>query len=167
MNKLLIISAIVMIALLAIGMTGQVDQAQSQLKQAQQQALEDDINAALSKSRISPGGLRGIDTGPSDAPIVISGENTYIVWWSNRTGNDEVNFRASTDGGATFADKIKLSNSTDADSQDVEIAAEGDNVIISWWERNQTAEEPVARVSSDDGATFGPLLRLATNGTIG
>ena len=101
------------------------------------------------------------------APIAISGDNTYIAWWSNKTGNDEVMFRASNDAGASFADKINLSNSTGADSQDVEIAADGDNVIVTWWERNQTAEEPVARISSDAAATFGPLLRLATNGTIG
>jgi len=101
------------------------------------------------------------------APIAISGDNVYIVWPTNKTGNDEVNFRASTDGGTTFADKINLSNSTDAESQDVEIAAGGDNVIITWWERNQTAQEPVARVSSDNGATFGPLLGLSTNGSIG
>ena len=100
------------------------------------------------------------------APIAISGDNIYIVWPTKRTGNDEVNFRASTDGGITFADKINLSNSTASESQDVEIAADGNNVIMTWWERNQTAEEPVARISSDNGATFGPLLRLATNGTI-
>jgi len=76
-------------------------------------------------------------------------------------------FRSSNDGGTTFADKINLSNSTGIESQDVEIAAEGDNVIVTWWERNQTAEEPVARISMDNGATFGPLLKLATNGTIG
>jgi hypothetical protein len=75
-------------------------------------------------------------------------------------------FRASTDGGATFADKINLSNSTDAKSQDVEIAADGDNVVISWWERNQTSEEPVMIVSNNNGQAFGPLLKLATNGTI-
>jgi hypothetical protein len=112
------------------------------------------------------GGLGAIDSSP-DAPIAISGENIYIAWWTNKTGNDEVNFRASTDGGTTFTDKINLSNSTDADSQDVRIAADGDNLIITWWERNQTAEEPVAKISSDNGATFGPLIRLATNGTVG
>jgi len=101
------------------------------------------------------------------APIATSGDNVYIAWPTNRTGNDEVLFRASTDGGGTFADKINLSNSTNAESQDVEIAAEGDNVIVTWWERNQTAEEPMARLSSDNGATFGPVLKLATNGTIG
>ena len=115
------------------------------------------------------GGGKGAAIGQKSiaAPIAISGDNIYIAWPTNKTGNDEVNFRASTDGGASFADKINLSNSTDADSQDVEIAAEGDNIIITWWERNQTAEEPVARISSDNGASFEPLLRLATNGTIG
>lgn len=91
----------------------------------------------------------------------------YIAWWTNKTGNDEVQFRASTNGGTTFADKINLSNTTGAESQDVEIAAEGDNVVVTWWERNQTAEEPVAKISTDNGATFGPVLTLSTNGTLG
>jgi hypothetical protein len=45
-------------------------------------------------------------------------------------------FRASTDGGATFSDGINLSNTTDAESVDAETAAEGGNVIVTWWERN-------------------------------
>jgi len=103
-----------------------------------------------------------------DAPIAISGDNTYIAWWTNETGNnDDVMFRSSNDGGASFSDKINLSNTTNADSQDVEIAADGDNVIVTWWERNQTAEEPVVKISTDNGETFGPVLKLATNGTIG
>jgi hypothetical protein len=60
-----------------------------------------------------------------------------------------------------------LGNTTGAESVNAEIAAEGENVIVTWWERNQTANEPVARVSVDNGATFGPTLMLATNGTIG
>ena len=101
------------------------------------------------------------------APIATSGENAYITWWSNKTGNEEVMFRASTDNGATFGDKMNLSNTTEADSDDAEIAASGDNVYVSWWERNETSDTPVARVSDDNGATFGPVLMLATNGTIG
>jgi uncharacterized protein (UPF0333 family) len=101
------------------------------------------------------------------APIATSGENAYIIWWSNKTGNEEVMFRASTDNGATFGDKMNLSNTTEADSDDAEIAASGDNVYVSWWERNETSDTPVARVSNDNGATFGPMLMLATNGTIG
>jgi hypothetical protein len=109
-------------------------------------------------------------TGSSRAPIVVSGDNIYVAWWTNNTsenGNEEVMFRASSDGGATFSDKINLSNTTDADSWRVEIHGEADTVVVSWWEMNQTSDIPVARVSNDAGATFGPLMMLGMNGTIG
>jgi hypothetical protein len=103
-----------------------------------------------------------------NAPTVVSGDNIYIAWWTNNTenGNEEVMFRASTDGGATFGDRVNLSNTTDADSWRVEIAGEGDTVVVSWWETNQTSDIPVARVSTDAGETFGPVLMLGANGTI-
>lgn len=105
------------------------------------------------------------------APMAISEDGTtvYIAWWTNNTsenGNEEVMFRASNDGGETFSNKTNLSNTTDADSWRVEIAGEGDNVIVSWWETNQTSDIPVARISTDGGGTFGPLLMLAGNGTL-
>ena len=102
------------------------------------------------------------------APASVSGDNIYVAWWTNNTSNnnEEVNFRASTDGGQTFGDKVNLSNTTDFDSSNVEIDSDGDSVVVTWWETNQTGETPVMRLSNDNGATFGPLLRLALNGTI-
>jgi hypothetical protein len=103
------------------------------------------------------------------APVAISGDNIYVTWWTNRTtnGDGEIMFRASNDNGATFGDKINLSNNTVTNSVDAEIAAEGGNVMVTWWERNSTSDTPVARISTDAGQTFGPMLMLATNGTIG
>src|SRR5215213_6117431 len=106
-------------------------------------------------------------TRAEEAPIATSDNNVYITWWTNKTGNMEVMFRASTDNGVTFGDKINLSNTTEADSDDAEIAASGNSVYVTWWERNETSDTPVARVSNDNGATFGQVLMLATNGTIG
>jgi hypothetical protein len=41
----------------------------------------------------------------SDAPIATSGDNNvYIAWSSNKTGNDEVMFKATIDGGKTFGE---------------------------------------------------------------
>ena len=112
----------------------------------------------------------GITERSARAPSVVTGENVYIAWWNGTAGEPDIQtdvmFRASTDGGATFSDKIDLSNTTDADSWRVEIAGEGDNVVVSWWEINQTSDIPVARISTVAGETFGPMLRLATNGTI-
>ena len=108
------------------------------------------------------------------APMAASeedGNNVYVVWWTNRSGNWEVMFRASTDGGATFGDKINLSNSPDTQSQTAEILAVGDNnVYVTWWELNENVHphtnESVMRVSTDAGQTFGPMIMLGTNGTI-
>jgi hypothetical protein len=101
-----------------------------------------------------------------NAPIATSGDNIYIAWWANKTGNNEVMFRASNDGGATFAKKINLSNTTGAESEDASIAASGKNVFVTWWERNQTANTPVMKISTDNGKSFGPMLKLASNDTI-
>ena len=101
------------------------------------------------------------------ASHVTSGENVYIVWAGNKTGHPEVMFRASTDGGQTFNDKINLSNSSNTDSTDAAISAEGGSVTVTWWETNETSKEPLVRTSTDNGVTFGPINNLATNGTIG
>ena len=104
----------------------------------------------------------------SRAPIATSGDKgVYITWWTNQSGSWDVFFKASTDGGKTFGPKINLSNSKGVISNDAEIAAAGSNVYVSWWERaNATSNEPVARISSDNGMTFGPILKLSANETI-
>jgi hypothetical protein len=107
------------------------------------------------------------------APMAVSqdGNNVYVVWWTNKSGNWEVMFRASNDGGQTFGDKINLSNSPDTQSQTAEILAVGNNIVfVSWWELNENVHphtnESVLRVSTDAGQTFGPVINLGTNGTI-
>jgi hypothetical protein len=93
--------------------------------------------------------------------------DVYVAWWTNKTGNDEVMYRLSSDAGKTFTDKVNLSNSPNSDSVDVEISADEGRVAVSWWERNQTVNEPVIRISNDNGKTFGPVLKLASDGPIG
>jgi hypothetical protein len=105
------------------------------------------------------------------APMAVSsdGNNVYIVWWTNKSENWEVMFRASNDGGQTFDDKINLSNSSDAESQNAEIVAAGeDSVFVSWWETSPEtgSSESVLRVSNDAGQTFGPVIMPSMNGTI-
>ena len=46
---------------------------------------------------------------------------------------------ASIDGGQTYGDKVNLSNSTGSNSTDFDVEVTIDNVIVSWWETNQTA----------------------------
>ena len=99
-------------------------------------------------------------------PMAQSDENIYLVWSSNDTGKGEILFRASNDNGSTFAEKMNLSNSTASDSANAQIMASGNNVFVTWWERNQTSNEPVIRISTDKGDKFGPILKLAANNTL-
>jgi hypothetical protein len=101
------------------------------------------------------------------APPTITGDNVYVAWWTNKTGNDEVMFRASTDKGQTFGDKINLSNTPNSDSTRVEIDSDSNSVVVTWWETNPTSNTPVMRISTDNGKTFGPIVNLSANGTVG
>jgi hypothetical protein len=125
------------------------------------------VSTLLSSQQLADARLPGFSAGKLPASSVTSGDNVYIVWASNKTGTPDVMFRASTDGGQTFNDKVNLSNSSDVDSTDAAISAEGGSITVSWWETNETSQEPLVRTSEDFGATFGPIMNLATNGTIG
>ena len=53
------------------------------------------------------------------------------------------------------------SKQLNSESQDAQMAASGNNVYVSWWERNQTNNEPVMRVSNDNGKTFAQKIMLS------
>jgi cytoskeletal protein RodZ len=146
------------------GNNAAIEQKDEQIRDVLQEEEDDDENNGGNEEQIEQVEI------DKKAPIAISGDNAYIVWFNDQNtpnNNSELLFRSSNDSGITFADKINLSNTTTADSINAEIAADGNNVIITWWERNSTSEEPVVRISKDSGTTFGPILRLTSNGTIG
>ena len=97
-----------------------------------------------------------------DTALAASGNNEYVVWWDNKTGNWEVLFSRSTDNGATFSGSTNISNSPNMRSTGARIAAEGDYVYISWVEVTpQTGHKNVfVRTSNDQGETFGEPIML-------
>jgi tricorn protease-like protein len=116
--------------------------------------------------------LLEIDSRTQKAPIAVSGDNNvYVVWFTDKNTpnkNGEVMFKASSDGGKTWSNKTNLSNTHNVDSVNAEINAAGNNVYVTWWERaNATSNEPVMRVSSDNGKTFGEIIKLSGNSTAG
>ncbi len=101
------------------------------------------------------------------APMATSGNNVYVVWPSNQTGILEIVFRASSDNGQTFTDKVNLSNTPNVDSIDPEIIASGNSVYISWWEDfGNGTRVPFFTASNDNGVTFGSVLSLSDNGPL-
>jgi hypothetical protein len=97
-----------------------------------------------------------------DNHIETSGEHVYIVFWDKKSGNWEILFARSPDGGKTFEKTINLSNSPDTRSDHAMILVNENNLYMTWWEtaRNGT-QELVFRASNDNGSTFGALLKLS------
>jgi hypothetical protein len=94
------------------------------------------------------------------APIATSDNNVYVAWWGNGTGNFEVLFKASNDGGETFGERINLSNSTNGTSVDADVAADGNNVYVTYWDNRTGIVRAYFRASTDGGQTFGPEVAL-------
>jgi hypothetical protein len=119
---------------------------------------------------------RGIlDTKPdqlkkaAEAPVLVSGNNVYTAW-NNATATlhgSAIFFTKSNDGGKTFANTMVLSPpdtnpKISVTRTNVSIDASGSNVAVTWWTNETGSLNPVIRTSSDDGNTFGNLVRLSS-----
>jgi hypothetical protein len=115
-------------------------------------------SAPIKKLTAPPSNTISVDT------VVASafGENEYVSWWDNKTGNWEVLFAKSIDGGKTFGDPINISNSPNARSVGARMAVQGNNVYITWMDINtNTGQKQVFfRASNDEGKTFGNPIML-------
>ena len=99
------------------------------------------------------------NTGFSEHPqIAVSGNNMYVVWIDNTSGNREIYFVRSTDGGATYDNIINLSRDT-KDSHNQEIAAFGDKVYVVWTDSSKI----LFKASTDRGATFNDLQIISND----
>lgn len=122
--------------------------------------------------------------------IAVSGDNIHIAWVDNSlTTSKEILYRKSTDGGKTFSDVVKLSNSSSSsDSDNLEIAAAGNNVYAVWQDTasqiidyqdlrdaglannnnkvssvTQRNSSVLLRASNDGGNTFKDSITLSNN----
>src|ERR671931_655582 len=98
-------------------------------------------------------------SGPRASMAVSGNNNIYLTWWDNKTGNNEVYFGGSNDGGKTFGSPINISNSKGG-SADSQIAASGNNVYVTWWDNKTGNWQVFSRASNDSGKTFGDAVIL-------
>jgi hypothetical protein len=99
------------------------------------------------------------------ASMALSGNNIYLTWWDNKTGNNEVYFAGSTDNGKTFGEPINLSNAKGASADSQIAAAQNNSVYITWWDNKTGSWEVLSRASTDNGKTFGDAVMLKSIGS--
>jgi hypothetical protein len=103
-----------------------------------------------------------------EAVVTASGSNVYALWRDNTPGNYDVFFRASHDGGKTFAGRVdlsgrsgirKLSGSTDRP----QLAASGNYVFAVWDKKVLGNFEVFLSASTDNGRSFLPAVNLSND----
>jgi ethanolamine utilization microcompartment shell protein EutL len=96
------------------------------------------------------------------ATMATSGVNVYVMWEDDATGNVEILYRRSTDGGSTFSQTENLS-SNPGNSQNPSVSASENNVYLVWEDSTLGNDEVLYRKSPNNGADFGPTENLSNN----
>jgi hypothetical protein len=103
------------------------------------------------------------DNGKSyGAHIVLSGNNVYVVWSDNSTGNGDIYFKRSADNGTTFSSTQNLSNNP-GNSTAAQMAAYQDNVYVVWEDASTGNGDIYFKASLDNGTKFAGQKSLARN----
>jgi hypothetical protein len=90
-----------------------------------------------------------------------SSNNLYIVWPDNKTGNWEIFFIKSTDGGNSFSMPLNISNDSSF-SGNPSIISYGNHISISWWDNMTGHLSPLIKSSHNNGKSFDKAMILNT-----
>ncbi|MDE1765212.1 MAG: PEFG-CTERM sorting domain-containing protein [Thaumarchaeota archaeon] len=104
------------------------------------------------------------NAGDSGAPqMVIDGNNVYAVWMDDTSGNFDVLFSKSTDGGQTFAKPVNVSGDTQ-ESGYAQLAIAGNNVYLVWTNAVTGKNYDIFFAKSTDGGqTFSQPLNISNS----
>jgi hypothetical protein len=111
---------------------------------------------------ITFGGTKNLSNNGGDSTIPkvqATGNIVYVVWEDKSTGNGDILFKRSTDGGNNFEKTINLSNNN-GESRVPQIAKSGSNVYVVWEDRSQGDREIFFRASTDNGNSFKSKIDL-------
>ena len=90
---------------------------------------------------------------PHDADIHVVGNNVYVVWSDNSTGNGDIYFKRSMDSGTIFAIASNIAKNNGS-SISPQIAAVGNNVYVVWSDNSTGNGDIYFKRSMDNGDNF-------------
>ena len=102
--------------------------------------------------------------GESGTPeIMISKDNVYAVWMDNSSGNYDILFAKSTDGGKTFGAPVNISRQH-ADSGYPQFAVNGNDIYVTWTQTiTDTNYDIFFAKSTNNGDTFDAPINISNN----
>ena len=98
----------------------------------------------------------------SEAPVVgVSGSFIHIVWNDSRdSSNDEIYYKRSTDGGASWGEDTRLTFNS-SNSLRPSISVNGSNIHIAWYDSRTQYYDIYYKNSTNDGISWGPDVRIS------
>lgn len=89
--------------------------------------------------------------------------NLYLVWHGNPSGNDEIYYRSSTDGGSSWTPPIRITWNSGYSNSPVIIPLSSRFIHLVWGDDSNGNKELYHKISSDSGASWNSLTRLTYN----
>ena len=97
--------------------------------------------------------------------LVVDGNNVHVTWAGTTPGNNNVYYRFSNDGGATFGTPENISNSKTL-SFSPKLQISGNNVNVYWKEFNGQKDNIFVKKSLDGGDNFSILQLMNASAII-
>ncbi len=104
------------------------------------------------------------DYGASYPVIAATGQNVYVAYYRNTSGNSEIFMVKSTNGGQNFGNEMQITNSIRL-AQVPQIVASGDTVIVAYEDRDADYDYQIYLTYSLDGGTSWTDAQKITNTT--
>ena len=90
-----------------------------------------------------------LDYGANYPVIAAAGDNVYVAYYRNTTGNSEIFMVKSSDGGQSFGNEIQVTNSIHL-AQVPQIVASGDTVVVAYEDRDENWDYQIMLTYSTD-----------------
>ena len=96
--------------------------------------------------------------------VAVSGNNVHVVWMDDSdSGINDIFYRRSTDGGASFVEPAKNISDNVGDSDSPAIAVSASTVHVVWQDNTPGNSDIFYRRSTNNGAAFHPIKNLSSN----
>jgi ribosomal protein L35AE/L33A len=104
--------------------------------------------------------------GDSKSPAIAAdaSNNVYAAWYDNTYGNDEILYKKSTDGGATWGGITRITWNGGSSVMPYLAVNSSSGVHLIWNDNSSGNDEILYKSSGDSGATWGVIQRMTWNG---